>query len=156
MLRIGNRLRPVRPPVVAGAGLLLLLVRMPNSGLELALALAVALRLGELLVQRALGVVRERERGLAGDGRRRLEAHLLALEIALERVEEEPVVRHGEPAMGSEARGQYSVLAYTYTYAGVRGGTKACAIAWGDKQVRRRSMGSVAIRGKGKPPPSPS
>ncbi len=56
------------------------------------------MRARELLVEALARVVRERARGLACDVRRRLGAHLLALEIALERVEEEAVVRDGEPA----------------------------------------------------------
>ena len=119
MLRIGDRLRPVRPRVVAGAGLLLLLVRMPDGGLELALALAVALRLGELLVQRALGVVRARERGLAGDDGRRLLAAGLALEVPLERIEEQPVVGDREPAIGTEIKMSIPALAADRTAGGV-------------------------------------
>ena len=72
----------------------------PHGGVQLVLALARPVRARELLVEALARVVRERARGLACDVRRRLGPHLLALEVALERVEEEAVVRDGEPARG--------------------------------------------------------
>ena len=54
--------------------------------LELALAFDTAGRLAELIVEGPLGVVCERQRRLAGDHRRRLQAHFLALEVALESI----------------------------------------------------------------------
>jgi hypothetical protein len=55
------------------------------------------LSLGELLEQRLARVELEREGGLADSHRCSLLAHLLALEVALQRIEEETVVRHTVP-----------------------------------------------------------
>ena len=51
----------------------------------------------ELIVEGALGVIGEGHRRLASDHGSRLLAHLLSLQIALKRIEEESVMRNGEP-----------------------------------------------------------
>jgi len=51
----------------------------------------------ELIVERALRVVRKRHGWLARDNSRRLQAHLLSFKISLKGIEEQPIMRHGEP-----------------------------------------------------------
>lgn len=53
--------------------------------------------LGQLLVERLRGVKFKGHGGFANRDRGRLLIHLLALQVALKRIEEEPVVRHAVP-----------------------------------------------------------
>lgn len=66
-------------------------------GATVCLAFSATEPFSELLVETALGLVRERQRGFAHNDGRGLDAHFFAFEVALECIKEETIMGDGVP-----------------------------------------------------------
>ena len=68
-----------------------------DGGFEFTLAFVTALSFTELFVQRSLGIIGEREGRFPSDERCWFESHFLSLQISLQGIQKQPVMRYGEP-----------------------------------------------------------